>query len=246
LAFLALNGLTASYGGKADVLSDVTLEFARGEVVGLIGPLRLRQVVAAACPGRPAQATRRQRHAGRPAHRLHQCRLAARSAGPLRHRLPAIQPVPEHDRAAQRRHCADPGEEARGTGGGGGGARLLAKVGLAEKFNAYPDELSGGQQQRVAIARALALHPDILLLDEVTSALDPELVGEVLDTIRALHADGMTMLVVSHEMSFIREVATTVVFMDQGRVVEVGPPAQIFDAPQSSRLRDFTARILRH
>jgi polar amino acid transport system ATP-binding protein len=123
---------------------------------------------------------------------------------------------------------------------------LLAKVGLGEKFNAYPDELSGGQQQRVAIARALALHPDILLLDEVTSALDPELVGEVLDTIRALHADGMTMLIVSHEMSFIREVATTVVFMDQGRVVEVGPPAQIFDAPHSPRLRDFTARILRH
>jgi polar amino acid transport system ATP-binding protein len=123
---------------------------------------------------------------------------------------------------------------------------LLTKVGLGEKFNAYPDELSGGQQQRVAIARALALHPDILLLDEVTSALDPELVNEVLDTIRALHGEGMTMLIVSHEMSFIREVATTVVFMDQGRVVEVGPPSQIFDAPESARLKEFTAKILRH
>jgi polar amino acid transport system ATP-binding protein len=123
---------------------------------------------------------------------------------------------------------------------------LLARVGLAEKVNAYPDELSGGQQQRVAIARALALKPDILLLDEVTAALDPELVGEVLDTIRALQRDGMTMLIVSHEMGFIREVASRVAFLDQGSVVEVGPPAEIFDAPKSARLRDFTSRILRH
>jgi polar amino acid transport system ATP-binding protein len=123
---------------------------------------------------------------------------------------------------------------------------LLERVGLGAKLHAYPDELSGGQQQRVAIARALALKPDILLLDEVTSALDPELVTEVLDSIRALRDEGMTMLVVSHEMAFIREVASTVVFMDQGRVVETGPPAQIFDAPESPRLRDFTAKILRH
>jgi polar amino acid transport system ATP-binding protein len=123
---------------------------------------------------------------------------------------------------------------------------LLAKVGLGEKLDAYPDELSGGQQQRVAIARALALKPDILLLDEVTSALDPELVNEVLDAIRSLARDGMTMVIVSHEMAFVREVASRVVFMDRGRVVESGPPVAIFDAPRTERLRDFTAKILRH
>jgi polar amino acid transport system ATP-binding protein len=123
---------------------------------------------------------------------------------------------------------------------------LLAKVGLADKLDAYPDELSGGQQQRVAIARALALRPEILLLDEVTSALDPELVGEVLDSIRLLAEEGMTMLIVSHEMGFVREVAARVAFMADGRVVEVAPPKEIFDAPKEPRTKDFVARILRH
>ena len=122
---------------------------------------------------------------------------------------------------------------------------LLDLVGLSDKAEAYPDELSGGQQQRVAIARALALRPEILLLDEVTSALDPELVGEVLDTIRRLAEEGMTMLIVSHEMGFVREVSDAVVFMDAGRVVEAGPPERIFDAPESARARDFFGRVLR-
>ena len=125
-------------------------------------------------------------------------------------------------------------------------ARLLAKVGLADKHHAFPDELSGGQQQRVAIARALALKPEILLLDEVTSALDPELVNEVLDSIRGLAAEGMTMLIVSHEMAFVREVASKVVMMDKGLVVEEGPPKQIFDAPRTDRAREFVGKILRH
>ena len=124
--------------------------------------------------------------------------------------------------------------------------RLLALVGLAAKRDSFPDELSGGQQQRVAIARALALKPEILLLDEVTAALDPELVNEVLDTIRKLAAEGMTMILVSHEMAFVREVADRVVFMDQGKVVEEGPPAQLFDNPKSERARDFFSKILRH
>jgi polar amino acid transport system ATP-binding protein len=124
--------------------------------------------------------------------------------------------------------------------------KILARVGLAEKAKAYPDQLSGGQQQRVAIARALALKPEILLLDEVTSALDPELVNEVLDTIRSLARDGMTMLLVSHEMAFVREVASKVVMMDKGRVVEVGKPADIFDRPQTDRAREFVGKILRH
>ncbi|MGE0211127.1 MAG: amino acid ABC transporter ATP-binding protein [Parvibaculaceae bacterium] len=124
--------------------------------------------------------------------------------------------------------------------------RLLAKVGLGDKLHAYPDQLSGGQQQRVALARALALKPEILLLDEVTSALDPELVNEVLDAIRELAADGMTMLIVSHEMAFVREVASKVVMMDKGAVVETGPPSRIFDAPETQRTRDFVGKILRH
>jgi len=123
---------------------------------------------------------------------------------------------------------------------------LLEKVGLGEKLTAYPDELSGGQQQRVAIARALALKPKLLLLDEVTSALDPELVGEVLDTIRGLAKDGMTMLIVSHEMGFVREVSSRIVMMDAGSVVEVGSPQQIFDNPTQPRTADFTSRVLSH
>jgi polar amino acid transport system ATP-binding protein len=123
---------------------------------------------------------------------------------------------------------------------------ILEKVGLADKHHAHPDELSGGQQQRVAIARALALKPEILLLDEVTSALDPELVNDVLDTIRVLAADGMTMLIVSHEMGFVREVSTKVVMLDKGTTVEEGRPADIFDAPKTARARDFVGKILRH
>jgi len=123
---------------------------------------------------------------------------------------------------------------------------LLEKVGMAAKRDAYPDELSGGQQQRVAIARALALQPQILLLDEVTSALDPERVKEVLDTIRALARDGITMLIVSHEMAFVREVSNRVVMMDQGKVIEIGEPQQIFTAPRESRTRDFVGKILKH
>jgi polar amino acid transport system ATP-binding protein len=123
---------------------------------------------------------------------------------------------------------------------------LLEKVGLADKHHAHPDQLSGGQQQRVAIARALALKPEILLLDEVTSALDPELVNDVLDTIRVLAADGMTMLIVSHEMAFVREVSTRVVMMDKGTMVEEGKPADIFDAPKTARAREFVSKILRH
>ena len=123
---------------------------------------------------------------------------------------------------------------------------LLEKVGMAEKSHAYPEELSGGQQQRVAIARALATNPEILLLDEVTAALDPERVNEVLETIRRLTREGITMLIVSHEMAFVREVSTRVAMMDEGRVIECGPPQQIFDAPRRQRTRDFVATILRH
>jgi polar amino acid transport system ATP-binding protein len=122
---------------------------------------------------------------------------------------------------------------------------LLEKVGLKDKMRSYPDELSGGQQQRVAIARALALKPELLLLDEVTASLDPELVSEVLDTIRELAAEGMTMMIVSHEMGFVREVSSTVAFMDAGRIVEVGEARRIFDDPAEPRTQDFVRKILR-
>jgi polar amino acid transport system ATP-binding protein len=120
----------------------------------------------------------------------------------------------------------------------------LERVGLLEKADAYPSRLSGGQQQRVAIARALAMDPEVMLFDEPTSALDPELVGDVLAVMRGLARDGMTMMVVTHEMSFAREVADRVVFMDDGAIVEEGPAAQVVGAPREARTRDFLTRVL--
>ncbi len=246
MAFLALEGLTASYGGRGDVLSDVTLRVGRGEVVGLIGPSgsgksSLLRALVGLLPPRAGRVT----IGGVPVD--YRSRASLRAARDrfaivfqqynLFQNMTALRNVAIAPTLVKRRPAGEVEAEARA---------LLAKVGLAEKLHAYPDELSGGQQQRVAIARALALKPDILLLDEVTSALDPELVTEVLDTIRALRADGMTMLVVSHEMAFVREVASAVVFMDAGRVLETGPPAKLLDAPDNPRLRDFAAKILRH
>jgi polar amino acid transport system ATP-binding protein len=118
-------------------------------------------------------------------------------------------------------------------------ARMLERVGLGEKFDAYPEQLSGGQQQRVAIARALAMEPSLLLCDEITSALDPELVGEVLGVVEQLASEGMTLVMVTHEMRFARRVSDTVVFMHEGRVWESGPPQRIFDSPQSIELQKF-------
>lgn len=124
------------------------------------------------------------------------------------------------------------------------GMKLLERVGLGDKFDHYPSQLSGGQQQRVAIARALAMEPKLMLFDEPTSALDPELVGEVLNVMRDLAKEGMTMIVVTHEMGFAREVADTVVFMDQGLVVEAGSPAQVLDNPQHERTKAFINSVL--
>ncbi|AEF95108.1 Phosphate-transporting ATPase [Desulfotomaculum nigrificans CO-1-SRB] len=121
---------------------------------------------------------------------------------------------------------------------------LLAKVGLQEKENVYPDQLSGGQQQRVAIARALAMQPKVMLFDEPTSALDPEMVGEVLGVMKDLAKSGMTMVVVTHEMGFAREVGDRVLFMDEGRIIEQGTPEQIFGNPQNERTRAFLNKIL--
>jgi polar amino acid transport system ATP-binding protein len=246
MSFLTLEGLTASHDGRHDVLREVSLKVGRGEVVGLIGPSGsgksslLRALVGLLRPraGRVTVAGDAVDYGSRASLRAAREHFAiVFQQYNLFQNMTALRNVAIAPTLVKKRNAAEVEAEAR---------RLLERVGLGAKFDAYPDELSGGQQQRVAIARALALKPDILLLDEVTSALDPELVTEVLDTIRALRDEGMTMLVVSHEMAFIREVASTVVFMDQGAIVESGPPARIFDAPESPRLRDFTAKILRH
>ncbi|MFJ5839286.1 amino acid ABC transporter ATP-binding protein [Streptomyces shenzhenensis] len=149
--------------------------------------------------------------------------------------LTVLENVVEAPLAALRRPRAQAEAAAR---------RLLERVGLGDRADAYPKRLSGGQQQRVAIARALALEPMLLLFDEPTSALDPELVGEVLDVIKDLAGQGTTMIVVTHEIGFAREVADTVVFMDEGRIVERGTPAEVLDAPRHERTRAFLSKVL--
>lgn len=125
------------------------------------------------------------------------------------------------------------------------GEDLLNRIGLIDKINAYPSQLSGGQQQRIAIIRALAMSPELMLFDEPTSALDPEMVGEVLDVMKDLAKEGMTMIVVTHEMGFAKEVGDRVLFMDEGKIVETGTPIEIFDHPKHSRTQDFLRKVLR-
>jgi polar amino acid transport system ATP-binding protein len=149
--------------------------------------------------------------------------------------MTALQNIIEGPVTVQKRKKAEVIDEA---------LALLDRVGLADKRDAYPSQLSGGQQQRVAIARALAMKPKLMLFDEPTSALDPELVGEVLAVMRDLAASGMTMIVVTHELGFAREVAHRVVFMDRGAIVEMGPPQEILVKPQHARTRDFIAAVL--
>jgi polar amino acid transport system ATP-binding protein len=149
--------------------------------------------------------------------------------------LTALGNVVEAPIRVKKERRADAVEHARA---------LLGRVGLADRADAYPSQLSGGQQQRVAIARALAMRPKLMLFDEPTSALDPELVGEVLDVMRGLAADGMTMVVVTHELGFARGVADAVAFMDNGAIVEAGPPAQVLGDPRHERTRAFLSKVL--
>ena len=149
--------------------------------------------------------------------------------------MTALQNIIEGPVTVQRRPRAEAVDEAQ---------TLLERVGLAAKRDAYPSELSGGQQQRVAIARALAMRPKLMLFDEPTSALDPELVGEVLGVMHTLATSGMTMLVVTHELGFAREVSNRVVFMDEGAIVESGAPQEVLVRPQQQRTKDFIAAVL--
>ena len=245
VSYLEIQDLSARYGA-ADVLSGVNVSAGRGEIVALIGPsgsgksTLLRTLVGLLAPhtGQVVLDGERLDYGSKQSLRRARDRFAiVFQQYNLFQNMTALRNVTIAPAIVKRRTRAEVESEAQ---------QLLARVGLGDKLHAYPDELSGGQQQRVAIARALALKPDVLLLDEITSALDPELVNEVLDTIRSLARDGMTMVIVSHEMAFVREVASRVVFMDHGRVIESGPSVEIFNAPKTKRLRDFTAKILRH
>jgi polar amino acid transport system ATP-binding protein len=245
LPHLDIAGLEASYGALP-VLSGIDLSIARGDVIGLIGPSgsgksTILRVLTGLTPP-TAGAVRLDGEVvnyrdPRAVRRLRDRVAIVFQQYNLFQNMTALENVTIAPIKIKRRPRAEVETEARA---------LLSKVGLADKLDRYPDELSGGQQQRVAIARALALRPEILLLDEVTAALDPELVSEVLDSIRVLAREGMTMLIVSHEMGFIREVSSRVAFLDGGRIVEIGAPAEIFDAPKEPRTRDFVSKILRH
>jgi len=237
--------LKAAYGATT-VLDGITLSVGSGEVLGLIGPSGsgkstiLRVLVGLLKPsaGRIALDGEDVRYTDA----AHVKRMRNRVAivfqqYNLFQNMTVLENVTIAPLKIRGRPRAEVEADAR---------TLLQKVGLGDKLKSYPDELSGGQHQRVAIARALALKPEILLLDEVTAALDPELVSEVLDSIRVLAREGMTMMIVSHEMGFIREVSSRVAFMANGKVVEIGPPAQVFDAPREARTRDFVSKILRH
>ena len=242
---LELIDLRANYGDLA-VLERVTFSVEKGEIISLIGPSgsgksTLLRVLVGLLP--PAAGTVRLDGQDVDYHSKEAVRL-------LRSRMAIVfqqynlfqnMSVLANVTIAPVRVKGQPPAEAEAYA-----SKLLDRVGLGHKLDAYPDQLSGGQQQRVAIARALALKPEIVLLDEVTSALDPELVNEVLDVIRLLAADGMTIFFVSHEMAFVREVSSKVFFMDQGHVVESGTPAQIFDAPRQPRTQEFVSKILRH
>ncbi len=244
MAQLDIRGLVARYNNTT-VLDGIDLSVQRGEIVSLIGPsgsgksTLLRVITGLLRPARGQVSVGGEAidYADRRSLRRAREKLAIvfqqynlfGNMSVLRNVMVAPVTIKKRDRREVDR-------EARA---------LLEKVGLGHKLDAYPDELSGGQQQRVAIARALCLKPEVLLLDEVTSALDPERVGEVLDTIKVLAAEHMTLLIVSHEMGFVREVSHRVAFMADGRIQEIAPPAQLFDAPQQSRTQAFVGRIMR-
>jgi polar amino acid transport system ATP-binding protein len=245
MAHLEISDLEVRYGA-APVLSGIDLAVERGELVGLVGPsgsgksTLLRALVGLVPPaaGRVVLEGKDVNYANKASLRgLRDHAAIVFQQYNLFQNMSVLDNITVTPVKVRGRLRAEAESEARA---------LLARVGLSGKERAYPDQLSGGQQQRVAIARALALKPALILLDEVTAALDPELVRDVLDVIKDLAGEGITMLLVSHEMGFIREAAHRVVMMDAGRVVEVGPPGQIFDTPTEERTRAFMSKIIRH
>ncbi len=239
--------------GDLHVLKGVDLTVRRGEVCVLLGPSGSGKSTLIRCINELEQISAGRlyvdgelmglREVNGKLHRLSDKEIAAQRAkvGMVFQRfnlfphMTALGNVVEAQRQVLRRTKADAEARAR---------EELTKVGLADRMDHYPAQLSGGQQQRVAIARALAMDPQLMLFDEPTSALDPELVGEVLNVMKALAGSGMTMIVVTHEVGFAREVADQVVFMDDGAIVERGTPAQVIDNPQNPRTQDFFAKVL--
>ena len=231
------------YFGQLHVLRDVSLAVAKGEVVVIIGPSGSGKSTLLRCLNylEPVQSGEIWIDGIRLDHHRTNIRAVRAKVGivfqsfNLFPHLTAIRNVMLAPVVVRKRSRHEVRQEA---------LAMLAKVGLQDKVDAYPSQLSGGQQQRVAIARALAMQPKLMLFDEVTSALDPELVREVLDVMKQLARDGMTMIVVTHEMGFAREVADRVIFMDEGRIVEEGTADDIFDRPREPRTREFLGKIL--
>jgi polar amino acid transport system ATP-binding protein len=236
-----LEGLRKSFG-KLDVLNGVDLRVAKGEVVVILGPSGSGKSTMLRCINKLEQPSGgkiflEDIEITNPATNINEVRerigMVFQSFNLFPH-LTAKGNVILAQRKVLKRSKADAERTA---------AEQLTRVGLGDKIDYFPAQLSGGQQQRVAIARALAMDPHVMLFDEVTSALDPELVRGVLDVMKALAAGGMTMLVVTHEMGFARDVASRVVFMDEGVIVEQGTPEEVFDHPQSDRTKDFLGHI---
>jgi len=249
---IRLEGINKSFG-RLRVLRDVSLEVQKGEVVCIIGPSGAGKSTLLRCinhlepldsgtiyiEGIPVyRYTRGDQVIADPEHKIEALRSQIGMVFQSFNLFPHLTAL-ENLMVAPVYVRHEPKDQVRERC-----QALLDKVGLSDKVDAYPHELSGGQQQRVAIARSLAMQPKAMLFDEVTSALDPELIGEVLRVMRQLAAEGMTMLVVTHEMGFARDVADRVIFMADGMIVEEGPPQQIFSAPRNERTRQFLRSIL--
>jgi polar amino acid transport system ATP-binding protein len=239
---LAVEGVRKSFG-RTEVLRGIDLELAEHEVVCLIGASGSGKSTLLRCVNliEPVDAGRIVVHGGEVTRRGVDVNRVRRGIGIV---FQAFNLFPH---MSVLRNVTLAPRAVLGLGRGEAEARardLLARFGLADKAADYPDRLSGGQQQRVAIARALAMEPKLMLLDEVTSALDPELVAEVLEVIRELAAGGMTMLIATHEMGFARDIADRVCFLDDGVILEQGPPAEIFSNPREERTQRFLERIV--
>ena len=242
MSAVAISGLRKSFG-KLEVLKGIDLDVAEHEVVCLIGAsgsgkstlLRCINLLEPVDAGRIVVGGDEITARGVDVNALRRRIGIVFQAYNLFPHMSVLRNVtlgPQKARGLSRRQAEAEADE------------LLGRFGLADKRDDYPDRLSGGQQQRVAIVRALAMQPDVMLLDEVTSALDPELVAEVLNVIRELAAGGMTMLIATHEMGFARDIASRVCFLDAGVILEQGPPARIFSTPQEPRTRQFLDRII--
>lgn len=239
---LEVRDLTMSFG-KNDVLKGINTKIYKGEVIVLIGASGAGKSTFLRCLNRLETPTggdilfhgQSLMHAGHNLYHLREKMGMVFQQFNLFNNLDVMGNITLAPRVVKNMSDSQAKEEAM---------KLLERVGLKEKANARPSKLSGGQQQRIAIVRALAMNPEVILFDEPTSALDPEMVGEVLDVMRALAQSGMTMVVVSHEMGFAKQVANRILFMEDGRIAEEGTPDQIFNHPESERLREFLGKVL--